>query len=234
VNPSVPGVAEALVDVRERVAAAARRAGRDPASIEIVAVSKGVEVSRIAEAARAGQRIFAENRVQEAAAKIETLAGRVPEVRWHLVGHLQSNKARRAIELFDCIQSVDSLDLAVRLDRLAGELDRGVTVYIQVNVDRDPAKAGFDPDQLLGVMPDLLALGTLEPIGLMTVGRVVADPREARPTFRALAALSRELRAADPRIGSGLSMGMTDDFEVAVEEGATCVRVGRAIFGERG
>jgi pyridoxal phosphate enzyme (YggS family) len=153
--------------------------------------------------------------------------------RWHLVGHLQSNKARRALELFDCIQSVDSLELAVRLDRLATDAGRRLPVYLQVNVDRDAAKTGFDPVALRDGLAAVLDLRAIDPIGLMTVGALVSDPEAARPTFRSLAALSRELRARDGRLGAGLSMGMSDDYEVAIEEGSTCVRIGRAIFGAR-
>ena len=229
----VPDIGEALAAVHGRVAAAARRAGRDPAGVEIVAVSKGVGADLVAAAAGAGQRVFGENRVQEAAEKLDTLASARAGTRWHLVGHLQSNKGRRALDLFDCVQSVDSLELAVRLDRLAAELGRRLPVYLQVNVDRDPAKAGFEPADLTAALPALLDLGALDPIGLMTVGRLVEDPEAARPTFRALAALSTDLRRHDARLGAGLSMGMSADFEVAVEEGATCVRVGRAIFGSR-
>ncbi len=153
------------------------------------------------------------------------------------MGHLQKNKAARALELFDAIESVDSAALAVRLDRLAGE--RGtragsrLPVYLQVNVDADPAKAGFAPEALERELGDLLALPNLQVLGLMTVGWLTGDAGEARPTFARLRQLSERLRAADPRLGSGLSMGMTDDYEVAIEEGSTLVRVGRALFGER-
>jgi pyridoxal phosphate enzyme (YggS family) len=202
--------------------------------VEIVAISKGVDAQRIAAAVAAGQRVFGENRVQEAETKVEAVGSAAPaDTRWHLVGHLQSNKARRAIDLFECIESVDSLELASRLDRLAAEAGRHLPVYLQVNVDGDPAKAGFEPGRLSAELPTLMALGSLEAVGLMTVGRLASDPEAARPTFRRLAALSRDLRAADARLGPGLSMGMTDDFEIAVEEGSTCVRVGRAIFGAR-
>ena len=199
-----------------------------------MAITKGVPPARVGEALRAGHDLFAENRIQEAEEKIATVADLgMGTPHWHLVGHLQSNKARRAVALFEAIHSVDSLDLASRLDRLAGEAGRGLPVYLQVNVDLDPAKSGFQPDDLRNGLPALLDLPSLEPLGLMTVGTLAADPELARPTFRGLAALSRELRARDPRLGPGLSMGMSDDFEVAVEEGSTCVRVGRAIFGER-
>jgi hypothetical protein len=171
-----------------------------------------------------------ENRVQEAEAK----AALLPGVRWHLIGPLQSNKARRAIELFDVIQSVDSAELASRLDRLARESDRGpLAVYLQVNVDRDPSKSGFSPDALQAEMPALASLPGLRLLGLMTVGRLTGSAEEARPTFARLRALSGRLREQEARLGPGLSMGMSADFEVAVEEGATLVRVGRALFGAR-
>lgn len=190
---------------------------------------------RVVEAVRAGQDVFGENRVQEAEEKIPAVAALGSATpRWHLVGHLQSNKARRAVALFEAIHSVDSLELAARLDRLAGEGGRPLPVYYQVNVDRDPAKAGFTPERLRQELDGLLGLGSLAPLGLMTVGVLVADPERARPTFAGLADLSRALRARDPRLGPGLSMGMSDDFEVAIEEGSTCLRIGRAIFGERG
>ena len=189
-------------------------------------------VESIAEALDAGHALFGESRVQEAEPKVAALA-RFGGARWHLVGHLQSNKARRAVALFEAVHSVDSVELAARLDRLAADGGRRVPVYLEVNLDGDPAKSGFGPDALSGALDELLGLAALEPLGLMTVGALAGDPEDARPTFRRLAAFSAELRARDARLGSGLSMGMSDDFEVAVEEGATIVRVGRAIFGER-
>jgi hypothetical protein len=159
----------------------------------------------------------------------------VPGARWHLVGPLQSNKARRALEVFDSIESVDSVELARRLDRLAAEVRPGARypVLLQVNVDDDPAKAGFQPADLELVVGLTGELPALDVRGLMTIGRLVAHPEDARPTFRALRETSERLRAMAPGIGPHLSMGMTDDFEIAVEEGATIVRVGRALFGER-
>jgi len=186
-------------------------------------------VARLRAAVAAGLSVLGENRVQEAEEKVPLLAG----VRWHLVGRLQSNKARRAVALFEVVETVDSLDLARRLDRVAAEAGRRLAVFFQVNVDRDPAKSGYLAEGLARDLPELLALPELHPAGLMTVGALVAEPELARPTFRRLAALSAELRAGEPRLGPGLSMGMTDDFEVAVEEGATHLRIGRAIFGER-
>jgi pyridoxal phosphate enzyme (YggS family) len=174
---------------------------------------------------------FGENRVQEARPKVLAVVG----ASWHLIGPLQSNKARRAVELFDAIETVDSVALAWRLDRLAGELRprQGLPALIQVNVDRDPAKAGFNPSGLDGALDELDGVENLRLDGLMTVGRQVARPEEARSTFRALRELSERLRAKHSFLGPALSMGMTDDFEVAIEEGATIVRIGRAIFGER-
>ncbi len=203
----------------------------------LVAVSKGVTRERLSAAIPAGLDVFGENRVQEAEAK----AAHLPSARWHLVGRLQGNKARRAAQLFSAIESVDSVDLARRLDGLASGLrgagglpwrDR-LPVYLQVNVDQDPAKAGFGPAAVEEALGAIAALGHLELLGLMTVGRLVARAEDARPTFVRLRELSERLRGREPQLAAGLSMGMTDDFEVAVEEGATVVRIGRALFGER-
>lgn len=217
--------------VLERIEAACRRAGRDPAEVAVVAVSKTVPVERLRAAVAAGLDLLGENRVQEAAAKIPLVDG----ARWHLVGPLQSNKARRAVELFDVIETVDSVELAVRLDRILGEHRPGsrYPVLLQVNVDRDPAKAGLDPEAVAWALERIAELPRLEVRGLMTIGRLVAEPEAARPTFRALRRLGERLRRSGLPLGPELSMGMSDDFEVAVEEGATLVRIGRAIFGER-
>ena len=196
----------------------------------VLPVSKSVDVERLRAARAAGITALGENRVQEASVKQAEL----PDVSWHLVGHLQSNKAGRAVELFETIHSVDSIDLARRLDRIAAAAGRvPLPVYLEVNVDRDPAKTGMDAADLERALPDLAALHGLELRGLMTVGRLVEDPEDARPTFAALRKVSERLRAHQPRLGHGMSMGMSDDFEIAVEEGATVVRVGRAIFGAR-
>jgi pyridoxal phosphate enzyme (YggS family) len=217
--------------VLARIADAASRSGREPAAVTLVAVSKTVDADRLRVAVEAGIDVLAENRVQEAEAKIPLVDGAC----WHLVGSLQSNKARRAVELFDVVESVDSVALARRLDRIAGELRaEPLPVFVQVNVDADTAKAGFDPASLEAALTEMLELEHLQVRGLMTVGRLVGSAEEARPTFRALRSLGERLRSAEPRLGGELSMGMTDDFEVAVEEGATIVRVGRALFGERG
>jgi PLP dependent protein len=204
--------------------------GRDPESVQLVAVSKTVPAPRLAAAISAGLTVLGENRVQEAESKAPQLSGAT----WHLIGPLQSNKARRAVELFDAIESVDSAELARRLDRVVGELGRTpLGVYLQVNVDRDEAKGGFLPESLAPELPSIAALTNLRLLGLMTVGRLAASAQEARPTFARLRELSERFCAAVPDLGAGLSMGMTDDYAVAVEEGATVIRVGRALFGAR-
>jgi PLP dependent protein len=192
-----------------------------------VGISKTVPLDRLQAAVAAGLTSMGENRVQEATPKVAEL----PQVEWHLVGQLQGNKAGRAIELFQVIQSVDSIALAERLSRLAS--DRTVRILLQVNVDADPAKAGFSPCALREHIEAIIALPGLRVEGLMTVGRYVDRAEDARPTFVALRTLSEELRRSEGGLGPALSMGMSDDFEIAVEEGATIVRVGRALFGAR-
>jgi len=231
-NPSdVAAFAAARDLVLDRIADACSAAGRDPAEVTLVAVSKTVPAARLEAAVAAGLTTLGENRVQEAADKAPALTG----VTWHLVGPLQSNKARRAIELFDVIQSVDSVDLGLRLDRLAGDVRPGtrLPVLLQVNVDDDPAKAGFEVGDLPAALDVLGECRALDVRGLMTIGRLVATPEEARATFRRLGDVAAGLRAAGRPLGPDLSMGMSGDYPVAVEEGATIVRVGRALFGER-
>ncbi|MBI2782178.1 MAG: YggS family pyridoxal phosphate-dependent enzyme [Chloroflexi bacterium] len=223
----------ARVAVTRAIEDAARRVGRDPASVRVIAVSKTVAPDRILAAAAAGFNAFGENRVQERQAKTEATAAVAAS--WHLIGPLQSNKARRAVELFDVIETVDSLELAERLGRIAGELRPGnrLSVLLQVNVDEDAAKAGFDPAALERDLPAILDLPGLAVDGLMTVGRLVETPELARPTFVALRTLAERLRTSHPGLGPALSMGMSEDYPIAVEEGATMVRIGRAIFGAR-
>jgi len=193
--------------------------------VTLVAVSKTVPAARVQAAVAAGLVVLGENRVQEAAVKIPEVVGAA----WHLLGSLQANKARRAVELFDVLEAVGSLELARRLDRIAGEVRPGrpLPVLLQVNVADDPAKSGFDEAGVAAAIAELVALPCLRVDGLMTIGRLVPTPEAARPTFRALRELSSRLRAAEPRLGPALSMGMSDDYAVAVEEGATIVRVGR-------
>jgi pyridoxal phosphate enzyme (YggS family) len=217
------------------IADACARVGRDPADVTLVAISKTVHAERLVTAVAAGLTILGENRVQEGEAKAALVDGAT----WHLVGPLQSNKAKRALATFAVIESVDSVELAERLDRLATDVRPGerVPVLLEVNVDGDAAKAGFDPEALSDALPRLADLEHLELRGLMTVGRLVERPADARPTFAALRDLSERLRAtrgsAASALGSALSMGMSDDYPIAIEEGATIVRVGRALFGER-
>jgi pyridoxal phosphate enzyme (YggS family) len=226
----VAAFAAARARALSTIAEACARAHRDPADVTLLAVSKTVPAERLRTAIEAGLTLLGENRVQEAEAKAPLL----PAARWHLVGPLQSNKARKAVELFEVIQTVDSVDLARRLDRIAGELGRArLPVYLQANVDFDEAKSGFEPGQLEAELPEIAELPNLRLLGLMTVGRLVGTAEEARPTFLRLRDLSERLRARHPELGPGLSMGMTNDYPVAVEEGATLVRVGRDLFGAR-
>ena len=221
----------ARATVLGRIADACAAAGRDPTAVTLVAISKTVPPERLQAAVAAGLTTLGENRVQEAADKVPVLAG----VTWHLVGPLQSNKARRAIELFDVIQSVDSVGLGQRLDRLVDEVRPGASlpVLLQVNVDDDPAKAGFEVGELSAAVDALAACPSLELRGLMTIGRLTTDPDDARGTFRRLREVSERLRTGGSTLGPELSMGMSDDYALAVEEGATIVRVGRALLGER-
>ena len=231
-DSTIPAARAAIL---RHIADAAARAGRDPHAIEIVAVTKTVDVDRIRGASAAGFTSFGENRVQERQSKADELAALGALATWHLLGPLQSNKARRAIELFDVIETVDSLDLARRLDRIVAEVrpDARLRVLLQANVDDDSAKSGFEARALERDLEAVLDLPNLDVQGLMTVGRQVATAEDARPTFAALRALGERLRGRDPRLGPALSMGMTEDYPTAIEEGATIVRIGRAIFGAR-
>jgi pyridoxal phosphate enzyme (YggS family) len=226
--------AERLAHVRARIDAACRRAGRDPAAVTLVAVSKTFPVAAIREAVAAGVTVFGESRIQEALPKMEALAD-VPGLAWHLVGHLQSNKAVKAVGTFALIHSVDSLALAERLDRLAAE--RGVVqdVLIEVNVAGEATKHGVAPGETEALVAAAAALSHLRVRGLMGMAPYSDDPEAARPHFRRLATLLREIAQNAPGgvTMDTLSMGMSDDFEVAIEEGATLVRIGTRLFGGR-
>jgi PLP dependent protein len=229
---ALPDLAARVRAVRQRVAAAAERAGRAPEDVTIIAVSKTVDVERVRMAYELGLKTFGENRVQEARPKIAAL--KLPLIRWELIGHLQTNKVTRAVELFARVQSVDSPRLALALDAAAAALGRVLPVLLEVNVAGEASKQGLAPADVPAVARAVAALPHLAVEGLMTVAPQASDPETVRPVFRAL----RELRArlADEVPGSAwqhLSMGMTDDFEVAIAEGATLVRIGRALFGER-
>jgi hypothetical protein len=230
-GPAATPVARRLEEVRGRIARAARRAGRDPARVTLVAVSKTHAAGAVAEAAAAGQLHFGENRVQEARDKIPLSP---PGLVWHLVGHLQGNKARDAVLLFPWIHSLDSADLARELDRRAGAAGRSPRVLIQLNLSGEATKSGIPPGRLPDLARAVLGLPHLSLAGLMTIPPPGDDPEAARPYFRQLALLLGDLRSSlgEPGLDQ-LSMGMTHDLEAAVEEGATLVRVGTAIFGER-
>ncbi len=217
------GVADNITNVRQRIDAACERAGRSPDSVTLIAVSKGFSADAVAEAAAAGQRDFGENRVQEAIEKIDALAARGIMPRWHLIGHLQSNKAKTAADRFAIIHSVDSLRLAEELSRRAERLG----ILLEVNAAQEASKFGFAPQEVAPALSSIATLPHLDVLGLMTVAPLSDDPEAVRPIFRALRALRDALGLRE------LSIGMTNDFETAIEEGATMVRVGRAIFGER-
>ncbi|GIW13268.1 MAG: YggS family pyridoxal phosphate enzyme [Tepidiforma sp.] len=224
------GVAERVAAVRQRIASACARAGRDPAEVRLIAVSKTFGAEAVAEAVAAGITEFGENRVQEALAKqpaVEALVRErgLPSPAWHLVGHLQSNKAKAAAGAFAILHGIDSIGLLNVLNRAAG--DRRLAVLLEVNVAGEATKFGFAPGAVAEAVDAARGLPGVEVIGLMTVAPRVANPELARPVFRELARLAREHGLRE------LSMGMTEDFEVAIEEGATMVRIGRAIFGER-
>ncbi len=226
--------AEAL---RKRIETAAREAGRDPADVQLLAISKTFPAERVLEATAAGLRSFGENRVQEAESKIlEVRAAAKPRLDWHLVGQLQRNKAQRAVELFDWIHSVDRPALATALERHAERLQRRPRVFLQVNVDEEEQKAGVAPNELAQLAEHVDAMAHLELVGLMAIPQACDDPEQVRPSFARLRELLQQLnrgRAEEARL-TELSMGMSADFEAAIREGATWVRVGSAIFGERG
>jgi pyridoxal phosphate enzyme (YggS family) len=228
-------IAHSVDRVRERIAAAAQRAGRPASDVRLVAVTKTRSAAEVAAAYQAGVRHVGENRVGEAEAKKPQLD--LPDLIWHMVGHLQSRKASRAVDLFDVVHSVDSLKLARKLDRLAEEGGRTLRILIEVNVSGEESKYGFSldaPGVLGSAVEQIVALPHLCVQGLMTVAFVAQDPEEVRPVFARLRELRDAFRSRYPQAGwEHLSMGMTDDFEVAVEEGATMVRIGRAIFGPR-
>jgi PLP dependent protein len=220
----MPDIATNLERVRERIARAAERAGRRADDVLLIGVSKTVEVERVRAAVAAGLRVLGENRVQEAKSKIAEL-GR--PAAWHLVGHLQTNKVKDALELFDVIHSLDRLELAHELERRAAARAQAVETLLQVNVAAEPSKGGFAPEAVGEALDAIGKLPHVQVTGLMAIPPEVERAEDARPWFRRM----RELAA---RHGlRGVSMGMSGDFEVAIEEGATMVRVGTAIFGPR-
>lgn len=234
-----PDVAGRYQQVWDHITRAAKRVGRDPWSVTLLVVTKGVPVERVEEAIRAGARHIGENRLQEALPKLQGLVKRYEDLHWHFIGTLQRRKVRSVIPLFEVIQSVDSLPLAEEINRRAAALSEDVEfsqrVLLEVNLGQEPTKAGFDPADLGGVLPALDELRHLKVEGLMAIPPYTEDPEGARPYFRRLRELARSLRAIPCRRVAlhELSMGMSHDYEIAVEEGATMVRVGQAIFGAR-
>ena len=229
-------IADNVARIRDRIASTAARAGLNPDEITLMGVSKTFPAESIREAYAAGIRVFGENRVQEFGGKADALRD-LTDARWHMIGHLQSNKASKAAELFHAIDSVDSLRLAERLNDAAKAANKQLHVLIEVNVGGEEAKSGIAPDspELERILEGALRLDHLRIRGLMTIPPFTEDPQGARPYFRKLRELRDAIRDRSlPAVDMGvLSMGMSHDFEVAIEEGSTCVRVGTAIFGSR-
>ena len=229
-------VAENIAQVREQIAVAARRAARNPEEITLMGVSKTFPVERIREAYTAGLRIFGENRVQEFAAKADALRD-LRDTEWHLIGHLQTNKTAKAAELFDAVDSVDSVRMAEKLNASAESTGKRLSVLIEINIGGERAKSGvaIDSGELEQILRGAPRWGNLNIHGLMTVPPYTEDPEGSRAYFRQLRQIRDSIAARGlPQISMAtLSMGMSHDFEVAIEEGATCVRLGTAIFGER-
>ena len=228
-------IADNLAEVSERMAAAARRSGRQPDDVLLVAVSKTHPIEDIAAAMAAGQRDFGENRLEELWAKVDQAqALQLDAICWHMIGTIQSRKTREAVGPFVLIHSVDRAKIAARLSRDAEDAGNVMKVLLEVNVSGETSKHGFTPDELLAQAGELLALPGIHIAGLMTMAPFEAAPEATRPVFRSLRALRDQLVAAYPAGDwHELSMGMTNDFEVAIEEGATIVRIGSAIFGSR-
>ena len=223
-------IAANLEEIRRRMAEAARRSGRDPASIRLVAVSKTYPAEAVAAAAATGQRIFGESRVQESRDKIPACP---PGLEWHFIGHLQKNKVRQALPLFRFFHSIDSTALAEAIDRISGETGVKAQGLLEVNVSGEETKHGFTPEELRAQFPTLSKLLHLRIRGLMTMAPYSDNPEDARPVFRTLRELRDELQSTYQHPLPELSMGMSGDFEPAIEEGATLVRVGSSIFGAR-
>jgi pyridoxal phosphate enzyme (YggS family) len=220
-----------IAEVTNRIAQAARKVRRDVEEVTLVTVTKTIDVERVQVAYEHGIRHFGENRVQEAVGKIGQLD--IPAT-WHMIGHLQTNKAKDAVRLFDVIQSIDSVHVARAVSRHAQAASKLIPILLEVNTSGEPQKYGFRPEEVANAAREVALLPSLRIEGLMTVAPLVTEPEEARPFFRKLRELRDQLKTSLPNINwQHLSMGMTDDFEVAIEEGATLVRIGRAIFGER-
>jgi pyridoxal phosphate enzyme (YggS family) len=222
---------ERILEIKKRISSACLRVNRDPAEITLVAVSKGRGAEEIKQAIEAGITDIGENRVKEAVLKFDELRTTNYDLKWHMVGHLQGNKVKDAVKIFDLIHSVDSLRLAVEIDKQAARIKKVQDILIEVKTSPEEAKYGVRPEEAKGVIKEIAPLKNIRLQGLMTIAPVVENPAESRPYFRMLRELLSELRTTNYELRT-LSMGMTDDFEVAIEEGATMLRLGRAIFGE--
>jgi pyridoxal phosphate enzyme (YggS family) len=223
-------IAQNFATIRERIAAACARVSRDPKTVTLVAVSKGHPPDAIRAAADAGHSVFGENRVQEGKAKIPLCPARL---RWHMIGHLQSNKARDAVHFFEMIESIDSLSLATEVNKWADKSAKTTPILLEINVAGESSKFGYNPDALLADLMQVNALPKIELHGLMTMAPWTQEAEKVRPVFRRLRELKQK---CEEKLGAPLphlSMGMSGDFEVAIEEGATIVRIGTALFGTR-
>jgi pyridoxal phosphate enzyme (YggS family) len=233
-QPGREQIERAAAAVRERISRAAARAGRRAQDVRLIAVSKSQPAERVRAAFAAGLRDFGENKVQEADGKIADLADlRAAGIAWHMIGHMQSNKARRAAVLFDCIHSLDDVRLAPRLENAAAEQRKVLKALVQVDLAGEESKFGLEPSRLMASLDQLRGSKSLHVIGLMVLPPLTDDPEDARPYFRQLRELRDQAVRENLMVGSELSMGMSHDLEVAVEEGATMVRVGTALFGPR-
>jgi hypothetical protein len=225
-------VGDRLKEIEERMGTACRRAGRAPQEVSLVAVTKTVPVERIQEAVDAGIKLLGEKRVQEAAGKVGNLRG---DVAWHMVGHLQRNKVKKAVSVFDMIQSVDSQELAGEIDRRSGEIGKRMAVLVEVNTSGEAAKFGVTPEECVDLVAEMSQLNHISVQGLMTIGALTGDQSVVRACFKRLRDLRGRIQSAGIEGVSMdfLSMGMTSDFEIAIEEGSNMVRIGTAIFGPR-
>jgi pyridoxal phosphate enzyme (YggS family) len=223
-------ISDNLINIHSRIQDAAHRVGRQVSDVRLVAVSKTYPPAVIQEAWNAGQHVFGENRVQDALPKIEELPA---EAEWHFIGHLQSNKIRKALPAFTLIHGVDNLELAQQINRIAGEMGLTANILLEINVSGEASKFGFSPTDLRQNLEGLLCLPSIRINGLMTMAPYSEDPETARPVFSKLRILRDELAAKTGQALRELSMGMSGDFEVGIEEGATIVRIGSSIFGHR-
>jgi len=222
-----------LSHVREKIKTAAESSGRDSDDIDLMVVTKTWPAGIIEIVVDNGIRLLGENRIQEALPKIENLAKNYSDLHWHMIGHLQSNKAKHALDAFDCIQSVDSLKIANRISSLAVQRETRKDIMLEVNISGESSKFGFKPEEVMSNIETLLGLPGINLTGLMTIGPLTGDREKTRKAFREMKKLYNRLSISYPNSMKNLSMGMSDDYDIAIEEGATMVRIGRAILGPR-